>query len=478
MVQDSTSAEYVVHIFSGLVVLNNQLQIVPDLASRWEVSQDGRTYTFYLIPEATFKDGKPIKAEDFIYSFERACSPRLASPVAESYLGDIVGVPEFAQGRAERIAGLKAVNDYTLQIQIDAPKAYFLSKLTYPTAFVVDRAQIEKDGRDWLRRPNTSGPFFLESLSAERIVLTRNPRYAGQKASLERVEYNLGGGQPMTMYENDELDIVDVSSSEIERILDPDNPLNTEHHVASELSVQYLAFNVNMPPFDDVAVRQAFAHAIDKEKLADLVLKGTAAPAKGILPPVLPDFDAGFEGLPYDPQRARQLLANSRYADRSAMPEIVLSVSGSSAQLSPQTRAILSMIEQNLGIKVMVEQIEWSDFLEDLNKQRYQFFSGGWVGDYPDSQNFLDILFHSASAQNHMGYRNEQVDQLLEQARVESDPAKRTSFYRQAERLIVNDAPWIPLTHGITHVLVKPYVKGYTGGAAIYPWLKDIYLEK
>ena len=476
MVQDSTSAEYVVQLFSGLVALNGQLEVVPDLASTWELSQDGLSYTFHLLPEATFQDGKAITAEDFVYALERACSPALRSPVAASYLDDIVGVPEYAKEQAQHIAGIKALDERTLQVTIDAPKAYFLAKLTYPTAFVVDKTQVESQGDNWLRKPNGSGPFVLESLSRERIVLVRNEHYYGKRPILARVEYILSGGLPITMYENDQLDIVEVSPAEIERVSDPGNPLYAEHRVEPQLSVQYLGLNVDAPPFDDPAVRQAFAQAIDKNKLADLVLKNTALPAVGILPPGMPDYDQNLVGLPYDPVRARQLLASSKYAP--AMPQVVLAVSGTSGHMDSVTRAILSMIESNLGITVTVEQVEWSYFLRDMNERRYQIYSAGWIGDYPDSQNFLDVLFHSQSSQNHMGYQNREADQLLEQARVEQDPAKRTTLYHQAERIIVNEAPWIPLTYGIQYTLVKPYVKGFRASAAIYPWLRDIYFEK
>jgi|YNPNPStandDraft_1061719.scaffolds.fasta_scaffold21495_2 oligopeptide transport system substrate-binding protein len=472
LVQDSTSAEYVVHLFSGLVTLNSDLEVVPDIAERWEISPDGRTYTFHLLPEATFADGRPITAEDFIYSFERACSPKLQSPVGEAYLGDIVGVSAFAAGQAEHIAGLKALDAHTLQVTIDAPKAYFLAKLTYSTAFVVDRVQIEQQGSTWTRKPNGSGPFVLETLSRERIALTRNERYYGRKPALERVEYVLSGGMPITMYENDQLDMVEVPPSEIERVLDPENPLYAEHHMVPELSVQYLGLNVAQPPFDDLAVRQALAQAIDKEKLATLVLKGTATAAKGILPPALPGYDPELAGLPYDPENARKLLASSRYAGQ--MPPIVLTVSGTSGHMDVTTRAVLSMLQENLGLELTVEQVAWEDFLRDLNERRYQLFLTGWIADYPDPQNFLDLLFHSTSSQNHTGYRNSQVDQWLEQARVESDPARRMALYHQAERVIVSEAPWIPLTHGVSYTLVKPYVQGYRTSAAIYPWLKEI----
>ena len=478
LVQDSTSAEYVVHLFSGLVTLDQDLEVVPDLAARWDLSEDGRTYTFHLRPDATFQDGRALTAEDVAYSIERACSPQTGSPVAGSYLDDIVGATARTRGEAEFVTGVVVVNDHTLRITVDAPKAYFLAKLTYPVAFVVDRQQIEADGAGWVRQPNGSGPFVLASMSRELIALEANERYYGVAPSVRRVEYVLSGGQPLAMYENDELDIAQVSPAEIERVTDPENPLSRELVTGSEPSVQYLGFNVAMPPFDDRAVRQAFAHAIDRAKIADLVLRGTATEAKGILPPAMPDFDPTLEGLAYDPERARALLASSRYGAEGAMPPIVLTVSGTSGYLSSIDRAILSMLEENLGIEATVEQVEWGYFLRDLNERRYPFFSAGWIGDYPDSQNFLDLLFHSGSSQNHTGYSNPEVDGLLEQARVETDPERRTALYREAERLIVADAPWVPLTHGAVNVLVKPHVRGYRATGAISPWLHHVALER
>jgi oligopeptide transport system substrate-binding protein len=477
VVQDSTSAEYIVHLFSGLVTLNDDLEPAPDLAERWEIGDDGRTYTFYLVTDAAFSDGRPITAEDVVYSLERALRPETGSPVAGDYLGDIVGAADLAAGRTDRLEGVRIIDEYTLEIRIDEPKAYFLSKLTYPTAFVVDREQIEAEGERWMQRPNASGPFVLETLSRERVVLARNEYYHGEAPALDRVEYIISGGIPMTMYENDLLDIVNVPAFEVDRVADPHNPLYAEHRINPELSVQYLAFDVETPPFDDVAVRQAIAHAIDKERIANLVLRGTALPVAGILPPGMPGHDPDLQGLEYDPERARELLAGSRYGEPGAMPEIVLTISGTSGYMDGVTRAVVAMLEENLGIDVMVEQVEWSHFLRDLTARRYAMFSSGWIADYPDAQNFLDLLFHSKSTQNRTGYANERVDELLERARVEADDDRRLALYRQAEEIIVNDAPWVPLSHGVTHTLVKPYVRGFTSSAGLYPWLKDVYLE-
>lgn len=477
LVQDSTSAEYVVHLFSGLVSLDGELNLVPDLAERWAVSPDGLTYTFTLRENASFADGRALTAEDVRYSLERACSPQLHSPVALSYLGDIVGAEDYFMGKADHIAGLATPDAHTVTLQMDAPKAYFLAKLTYPTAFVVDRDQIAREGEDWVRHPNGSGPFVLESLSRERIVLVRNERYYRAKPALARVTFIIRGGDPVTMYENDELDMAAVGPDEIERVLDPENPLHSEAHLAPELSTEYIAMNVTQPPFDDPLVRQAFAQAIDTAKIAQLVLKNTAMPARGILPPGLA-HGAKAAALPYDPARAKQLLAQSRYGGTNALPPISLAISGTSGHMPPVVRAVTSMLEETLGVVITVEQVDWADFLQDMNKRRYQMFMAGWIADYPDPQNFLDLLFHSSSAQNHTGYVNSEVDALLEKARLERDASTRMALYLQAEKKILADAPWVPLTHGVTVMLVKPYVQGYRASASLYPWLTDISIAQ
>jgi oligopeptide transport system substrate-binding protein len=227
-VQDSTSSLYVVHLFSGLVALDADLEVAPDIAQSWEISADGTTYTFHLDPAATFQNGRAITAEDFVYSLERALAPETGSPVAASYLGDIVGAQAYAAGEREHLEGIRTVDAHPLELRIDAPKAYFLANLTYPTALLVDREQIEREGDEWVLQPNGSGPFALESLSMDEIVLVRNERYYGRRPSVARVEFVLSGGVPMSMYENGLLDIVEVGAADIERVLDPANSLSTE----------------------------------------------------------------------------------------------------------------------------------------------------------------------------------------------------------------------------------------------------------
>nr|MBC7245394.1 peptide ABC transporter substrate-binding protein [Chloroflexota bacterium] len=470
LVEDAISAEYVVEIFGGLVTLNEKLEVIPDLAKRWEISEDGKTYTFFLQEGARFHNGRPVTAADFKYSLERACDPRTGSTVAEVYLGDIVGAKEKLAGQANEIRGVEVLDERTLRITIDAPKAYFLAKLTYSTAFVVDQETV--DQADWFKRPNGTGPFKLQEYSKQRIVLQRNDYYHRGKPKLAQVVFLLTGGSPMSMYENGELDIVGVGPADIERVRDPTNPLHAELSIVPQLDIQYLGFDVRQPPFDDVKIRQAFNLTVDRQKICDVVWKGMRTPAQGIVPPGMPDYKRETSLLSYDPQRAKQLIVESRYGDVTHLPPITLSISGREGQLPSYMEAIVAMYRENLGIEIAVEQSE------DVLAAEPQFFNLGWIADYPDPENFLDILFHSQSGLNHTRYANSQVDRLLEEARIETTTPRRMELYRQAEEIIVAEAPWVPLWHSVDYVLTKPYVKGALYAPAIFPWLSNVYIER
>ncbi|MCI0437873.1 MAG: ABC transporter substrate-binding protein, partial [Chloroflexi bacterium] len=440
LVTDTTSAGLVVELFSGLVTLTPDLVLVPDIAERWDISPDGLTYTFFLRDNAKFHDGKPITAEDFKWSIERAANPATGSPVADVYLNDIVGAEDVFEGRATEISGIKVIDSRTLQITIDAPKAYFLAKLTYPTAYVLDRENVEAGGATWTDAPNGSGPFKLrEYRIGERIVFDHNPNYYREQAKVDSIVMNLAGGQSMAMYENDEIDITGVGLFDLDRVQDPNEPLNKELVVAPpDFNISYIGFNTSMPPFDDVKFRQALNHAIDKETIASTVLSDLVTPAYGILPPNFPGYTEVQQGLRFDPDLAKQLLEESKYADPSSRPRIVVTVPGRGGTIGLDLEVIIEMWRQVLGVEVEIQQVEWATYLQDLNRQRFQAFGGlGWEADYPDPQDFLDVLFHSESSINHGGYSNAQVDAILEQARTEQDIQRRIDLYHEAEEMIL-----------------------------------------
>lgn len=458
---DALSHEYILQMFGGLVKLDESLVPVPDIAKKWEVNADGKTYTFYLRKDVEFHDGRQVTAEDFKYSWERAADPATGSLTAATYLGDIVGVAEVLAGQAEEISGVRVIDAYTLEVTIDAPKSYFLSKMTYPTAFVVDRANVAKGG-EWWHEPNGTGPFKLrEWQKNESLVLERNPNYYGEKAKVGSVDFQLWGGVPMNLYETNEIDVAGVSLIYIDKVTDKAGHFYQDLKVVSELSFSYIGFDTTRPPFDDANLRRAFTQAIDKDKLVSLVFRDMVGRADGILPPGMPGFNENLSGLGFDVNKARELIAASGYGSVENLPPITITTSGWGGLISGSLEAIIQEWRQNLGVEVTVRQLEPQRFLYHLKEEKDEMFYMGWIADYPHPQNFLDILFRSGADNNAGEYSNPAVDALLDRANVELDSELSLSLYQQAEQLLVADAASIPLWFGENYLLVKPYVSGY-----------------
>jgi oligopeptide transport system substrate-binding protein len=464
--------------FSGLVSLDPDLNLVPDLAESWEVTSDGTLYTFHLRQNALFHDGRPVTAGDVVFSWERAANPETRSDTALTYLGDIVGVREMVDGRSDHISGLRVVDDHTLQVSIDAPKPYFLLKLTYPTAFILDKNNIES-GPDWYRTPNGTGPYRLTRWERFQVMIYERYEdfYLGPPA-IPYVIMQLYSGIGLRLYETGEIDMTAVYPYSVPGVMDLSNPLHSELVGGVDLYTDYVVFDVNQPPFDDLKVRQAFSMAFDRQKYMDVVLQGIALPAVGPFPPGLPGFSYDLKGLPYDPVRARQLLVESKYGGSAGLPPIIYTDAGIGNDTGYSVAALAQMWEQNLGVRIIVENLEPDRYLDEIYAGHHgQMFGGGWYADYPDPENFADLLFHSGSLQNNGGYSNPELDILLDQARVEKDVARRIALYQQVEQIIVNDAPVLFTVHGLSFVLVKPYVKGYVLTPIDIPLLRYLWLD-
>ena len=465
-------------IFSGLVQLDQNLNIRPDLAETWEVTGDGTVYTFKIRDNAKFHNGRDVTAQDVVFSWERAASPELASDTVLTYLSDIVGVREKALGQADSISGLKVIDDKTLQVTIDAPKPYFLMKLTFPTSYIVDQENVSA-GEEWVRQPNGTGPYKLkEWRSNEYIVYEANQDFYLGAPSIPYVVFKLYAGDDVRLFETGDVDIAGVGLYDVERMLNPNEPLNRNLVTGVDLCTSYVTFDTTQPPFDDANVRKAFSMAFDRQRYVDVLYRGVALPAEGLYPPGLPGFDYNLQGLPFDPEQARELLKQSKYGGPEGLPEIIYTNAGIGSYIGGNVAALAEMWQDYLGVKIKVENLDYNFYYQQIFSGNHgQIFDGGWCADYPDPENFADVLFHTGVPQNQGGYSNPELDTLLEAARIEPDVTKRIAMYQEAERIIVNDAPVIFTTHSLSYQLVQSYVKGYVNtpisiSAERFMWLE------
>ena len=475
--REVTSHLFVSSVFSGLVRLNPDLSISPDLAESWEVDEAGVVYTFTLREGITFHDGRPITAADFKYSIERASAPALHSDTVPLYLSDVVGMHERLEGGAREVAGVEAVDDRTLRITIDAPKEYFLAKLAYPCSAVVDRHEVEAQGDDWWmdREVNGSGPYRLMLWDPDRVTILQ--RFDGYHAPvvLEHLispRVTLPGARALQMYQTDAWDALTVSLGSVDSVRE-DPLLSEEMRQYDELNVYFVVMDAARPPFDDPKVRRAFAMALDRQRFIEEIYDGNVKLANGLLPPGLPGYTESLRGIAFNPEEARQLLAESRYADD--FPEIVYAAVDLLGQPPQSVQFMLKAWQDELGIEVKTELLESDEFYYHLEESEANLFTYGWVADYPDPENFLDLLLHSDS---HNGrYKNPEFDDIVERARVERDIETRLGLYREAEQLLLDDAGIIPLFHSQDFVLVRPHVNGFALLPVGQPHIADITLD-
>jgi oligopeptide transport system substrate-binding protein len=470
-----SAAGYVGLLYSGLVRLSPEMQVIPDLAETWDVSQDGTVYTFTLRDGLKFSSGRPLTSADIVYSLERATDPDTGSSTAATYLGDILGAPEKLSGEADTIAGLEIIDDRTLQITLDGPKPYFLAKLTYPTSYVVDQESVRPNDEDWVFDAHASGPYVLrEFREQEAILFSRNEAYHNPPA-IPHVVYLTGRvGSAISLYESGEVDIIGLGSVEAQRVRRPSDSLHDQWISTTSMCTSLVQMNNSLPPFDDLAVRQAFALAVDKSSLNDLLSDGMNLVATTILPPAMPghSLELAQSMAGFDVEAAQAALAQSAYAD--GLPPITILAAGFGDSERDDLNALVDMWREILGAEVTVRFVDPINFTEAMRNEEGHMVSYGWCADYPDPENFLDVLYYTGGDFNVSGYSNPAIDAILRQARTTLDPAERLALYQEAEALLLADVAAIPLLHGVSDELVKPKVKGYISvpmGAPIIPLL-------
>jgi peptide/nickel transport system substrate-binding protein len=454
---DLTSAAVVRQIFDTLVELDERLAPGPGLAQRWTVSEDRRVYTFTLRGDVRFHNGRLLEAADVKYAWERAARGK------RPWVFDkISGAREFIEGHAGEIAGLRVLDPSTVEVRLATPFAPFIYLAAYDAAAVVPREEVERRGPGFATSPVGTGAFRLARWRRDdELVLERFPDHFRGPAHLDAVAFRILPEDltRLNEYRAGQLDVTGLPASYC-RVVEADPRLRGDLVTWPTLGTQGLRFNVERPPWTDVRARQAVAHAIDASLVVKTVQYGCGVPARGILPPSIPGVPAGEARLPYDPARARRLLADAGLAGASSRPRWTFYYNTGTAnqRLAELVQAALREIDVDLDLR----RLDWAAYLTLVDEGRTGFYRQAWIADYPDPENFLTVLFHSrnvGAAGNTSRYRNQMVDRWLDEADAMAAGPERDRRYADAERQIVDDAVFVPLYHVTSRALVRGHVR-------------------
>lgn len=460
--------EMMQNVYEGLTTFDAQNRIVPCLAERWEISADGKIYTFHLRANAIFHNGRPMTAADAKFSFERALQPETASPTAANYLKGILGADDVIAGRRKDLTGVKVLDDHTLAITLDRPRGYFPGCLTFPCTWVVCKEALPPKGAPFgVKEAVGTGPFRItEFRSGSQVALEAFDRYWGGRPKLDRIERPIviDPSTAHIQFETGQVDICNVS------VIDYANDLKSEKlrsmlRLVPQARTDFLVMHpILQPAFAKEKVRRAFVMAIDREQIARLAFGKVCPVTYGLVPPGVPGANPNIRRIPYDPENARKLLAEAGYPGGNGFPRLTLEHVQKWPEQGAAALLIRDNLKQNLGIDVDVREHEIVSFYHDIaDQEKIPFYISGWVADYADPQDFLSTLFRTGSSVNHYGYTNPAFDRLCDQADALSDMSKRIPLYQQAEQIAMDDVALMPLVSFNQAELVRPQVKNLEG---------------
>lgn len=442
-------------LFDGLVKLDpREARPIPALAESWDVSADGRVCTFHLRTNAVWSTGETITTADVVWSWMRALSPATAGDYA-GQLFYIKGAEDWYNGKIkdQSKVGLHALDAYTLRVELNAPLAFFLDLCAAPTFAVVPRQTIEKHGDRWLSvRPlPVSGAFTLGAWRVnDKVRLLRNPRYWDAANTASEIIDVLPTGSPNTalnLYETGVADIAwdkDLVPVELMDILIK----RPDFHTFNYLGTYFYRYNTTRAPFNDPRVRRAFAMATDKRRITTKITKGAEQPALHFVPDGVANYHAP-NGLPFDIEQARKLLAEAGFPGGTGFPRMTYTFFSAAAGGAKMHGKIAVELQQmwrdGLGVEVELRQIERKIFYGSQSRLEYDISASSWIGDYNDANTFLD-LFTSFSGNNRTGWKNQRYDDLIREANLQTDMKRRAEIFRQAELILVaEEAPIVPL---------------------------------
>lgn len=483
LVQDTDSNFPIQAVFTGLVTLDANLQVKPQLAESYQQSDGGLTWTFKLKPNLTFSNGDKLTSEDVVYSINRAIDPATKSSVS-GYLQLVKGYKDFSGGKVKTLIGtsLLAPDPQTVVIKISQPAAYFLQTLSYPTSYVVNKKLVEKYGTQWtdhVEEGGGAGPWKVEKYTHNKgLELVRNDAYYGAKPQMKRLSVIFYKDQD-SMYrafQAQQLDFTPVPSTNLEQ--ERSTPGFKETPI---LTIRYIAMNYLVKPFDNIKIRQAFALAINKDLIVQSAMKNAFTPSNHVIPKGMPGYNENLTGplgtgTQGDANKAKQVLAeglkDAGYASVSALPPITLTFYPRNQNFKDALTAIAQMWQTTLGIKVNINIVTRPKLLDlttaTKNNGSLQMWQAGWNADYPDPQDWLTLFFDKGQDYNQSNYGQNKVQDTsvqleaqkkLEQADQEQDVTKRMQLYNEAEQQAINDVGWLPLWQEKVQYLVKTNVQ-------------------
>ncbi|WP_052888549.1 peptide ABC transporter substrate-binding protein [Thermogemmatispora carboxidivorans] len=485
---DLYSIQAIDMVFTGLVQLDNNLVIQPQLASSWQTSADGLTWTFHLKPNLRFSDGTPLTSADVAYSIDRALQPAEHSTTAPIYLALIKDADLLQKGKIKTIIGdsIQIPDSNTVVITIKKKAAYFLDALTYSCSYVVEKKLIDKYGKSWtdhLDEGGGAGPFKVQSYQhSKQIVFVPNPYYYGPKPQLQKVTFPFYQkvDTAYQAYRAGQVDIAGVPSSYVDQARK-----GNDFHLAPQLWINYYTMNYLVKPFDSINMRRAFALAINKDEIVHAVWKDIYIATNHIVPKGMPGYNSNLKGpdgttsTAGNPTMAKQYLEaglkDEGLTSVSQLPPITLTYPSGSADSDREATALTQMWQRVLGITVKVHAEDFNKLLDDIvaatnNPHGLQFWGIAWIADYPDPQDWLTLQFDAGVPNNNMNYgqnhspdaaQQQATQKLMEQADAMPNGPARYQSYNQAEQQLVNDVAWLPMEQVQAPYVVKTYVHGF-----------------
>jgi len=464
--EDDVSALLVAQLFEGLVRIGRDYNILPAVAARWEVNEEGTKYVFHIKEDLHWNDGTQLTAADFEYSWKRNLDLTEESPAA-SLLYAIKNAQAFKEGELNdpRQVGVHALNDFTLEVCLEDPTPYFLYLLAHTALYPLPRWALERYGSEWAQYQNlvTNGPYELaEWKPGERLTLAKNPLYheefSGNVQKVECLIFESFDEQTLDVYDANNLDTVSLLNADPTALAQAMNAHPDEFVKIPRPSNLYLSFRTDIPPFDDVRLRRAFVHAVDRDELEAKAYQGShMAATGGFVPPGMAGHSAGI-GLVYDPDLARRLLSEAGYPNGKGFPEIAWlhPTASKDERIIPFLR---SSWRENLGLELESQSPEWGEFYQRFTSDPAHLTILGWSADYPDPDVMLRVTFHSEEGINIPRWHNSRFDTLVETAKRITDQGNRMELYREADRILVaEEAVIMPLGYANGWMLVKPWV--------------------